>query len=162
MLQQLALHAQKTIPATSTQDLDTRPCADNAHASVLPHEMGAIEPGENPTRMLNWKSLAFLGHIKRRTNDDRFPLPLWETWFCSSLGVPILALIGPPQQCACNDFRYDLCGDHLQTCQTISCFTGSRLGQKDDVVLQKPIEIKDYLVLQKPQKHRTIFLLLSR
>ena len=28
-----------------------------------------------------------------------------EVWFCSSLGVPIPALIGPPQQCACNTFR---------------------------------------------------------
>ena len=39
MLQQLAFQAPKTIPATSIQDLDPRPCADNAHASVFPHEM---------------------------------------------------------------------------------------------------------------------------
>ena len=39
MLQQLAFQAQKTIPAASIQDLDPRPCADNAHASVLPHVM---------------------------------------------------------------------------------------------------------------------------
>ena len=32
---------------------------------------------------------------KCRTNDDRFPLSLWEGWFCSTLGVPIPALIGP-------------------------------------------------------------------
>ena len=49
MLQQLAFNAQETIPATSIQDLEPRPCADNAHASVSPHEMAAIEPGENPT-----------------------------------------------------------------------------------------------------------------
>jgi hypothetical protein len=120
MLQQLAFHAQQTIQATSVQDLDPRPCADNAHTSVLPHEMVAIEPGENPTRTLTWKSLAFLSHIKCRTNDDRFPLPLWETCLCSSLGVPILTLIGPAQQCACNAFHYDTYGDHLQTCQTQS------------------------------------------
>jgi hypothetical protein len=59
--------------------------------------MVVIEPGENPTRTLTWKSLVFLSHIKRRTNDDRFPLPLWETWFCSSLGVLIPVLIGPAQ-----------------------------------------------------------------
>ena len=81
ILQQLALHTQQTIQDTSVQDLDPRPCADNVHESVLPHEMAAIEPGENPTRTLTWKSLAFLSHIKCRTNDDRFPLPLWETWF---------------------------------------------------------------------------------
>ena len=32
-------------------------------------------------------------HIKRRTNDNRLPQPLRETWFCSSLGVPIPALV---------------------------------------------------------------------
>ena len=63
-----------------------------------PTKWRASEPDENPTRTLTWKSLDFLNHIKCRTNDDRFPLPLWETWFCSSLGVPIPALIGPAQQ----------------------------------------------------------------
>jgi hypothetical protein len=62
----------------------------------------------------------FLNHIKSRTNDDRFPLPLWETWFCSSLGVPIPALIEPPQHCVYNVFHYDSYGDHLETCQTKS------------------------------------------
>jgi hypothetical protein len=75
--------------------------------------MAAIEPGENLTRTLTWKPLAFLSYIQRRTNDDRFPLSLWEVWFCSSLGVPIPASIGPPQQDACNAFHYDLYGDHI-------------------------------------------------
>ena len=92
---------QKTIPTTSVQDLDPRPCTDNVHAPVLPLEMTSIEPGENPTRTLTWKPLTFLSHIKRRTNDDRFPLSLWETWFCSSLGVPIPSLIGPSQPVVC-------------------------------------------------------------
>jgi hypothetical protein len=52
ILQQLALHTQQTIQDTSVQDLDPRPCADNAHESVLPHEMETIESGENPTRRL--------------------------------------------------------------------------------------------------------------
>ena len=56
MLQQLAFHAQQTVQATIP------PCADNAHASVLPHEMMVIEPGENPTRTLTWKPLACLRH----------------------------------------------------------------------------------------------------
>ena len=75
--------------------------------------MAAIEPGENRTRTLTWKTLAFLSYIQRRTNDDRSPLSLWEVWFCSSLGVPIPASIGPPQQDACNAFHYDLYGDHI-------------------------------------------------
>ena len=52
-----------------------------------------------------------------RSHDDRFPLPLWETWFCSSLGVSILALIANPQQCSGRQFRFDPYGDYLQTCQ---------------------------------------------
>ena len=113
MLQRLALHTQQIIKATSTQDLDPLPLVNNDHPSVLPSEMYALESGENPSHTLNWKSLGFLNHIKRRTNGDRFPLSLWEVWFCSTLGVPIPALIGPSQRCACNAFDYDVCGDHL-------------------------------------------------
>eukprot|EP00001_Collodictyon_triciliatum_P156072 27337_3 len=83
------------VKATSTQDLDPRPLANNDHPSILPFEMYAIEPGETPSRILKWSPLGFLSHIKRRTIGDRFPIPLWEVWFCSTLGVPIPALIGP-------------------------------------------------------------------
>ena len=72
----MTLHTQQTIQGTSVQDLDPRPCTDNTHVSVLPHEMEAIESGENPTRTLTWKSLDFLSYIKSRPIDDRFPLPL--------------------------------------------------------------------------------------
>ena len=74
MIQQLTFHTQKTIPATCMDDLYPRPCTDNVHTSVLSYEITDIEPGENPTRTLTWKPLGFLGHIKCRTNDDRFPL----------------------------------------------------------------------------------------
>ena len=71
------------------------PLSDNVHSSVLPFEMESTEPVENPTRTLTWKPLAFLSHIKRRTNlmmiVSLFPL----VWFFSSLGVPIPALTGP-------------------------------------------------------------------
>jgi hypothetical protein len=127
MLQQLAIHTQQIVKATSTQDLDPLPLASNDHPSVLPFEMYALEPGETPSRTRNWKSLGFLSHIKCRTNGDRFPLSLWEVWFCSTLGVPIPVLIGPSQECVCNVFHYDSFGDHLQTCQ-VRGFTGSRLG----------------------------------
>ena len=78
MLQQLFLHTQQIIKVTSTQDLDPLPLVNNDHTSVLPLEMYVIEPGEPPSRTLNWKPLGFLSHIKRRTNGDRFPLSLWE------------------------------------------------------------------------------------
>ncbi len=96
MLEQMALHASQTIKATSTQDLDPLPLANNNHPSVLSHEMYVLDPGDTPSRTLSWKSLGFLSHVKRRSNDDRFPLALWEVWFCSQLGVPIPELIGPP------------------------------------------------------------------
>ena len=120
MLQQLAFHKRQTIKATRIQDLDPSPCADNSHESVLAYEMTAIEPTEIPSRTIAWTPLAYLSHIKRRSNDDRFLASQWEALICSSLGVPTPALLGPPQQCACNAFAYDPFGDHLQTCQTKS------------------------------------------
>jgi hypothetical protein len=120
MLQQLAFHTQQITKAASTQDLDPRPLANNDHPSVLLFEMYAIEPGKPPSWSLSWKPLGFLSHIKRRSNSDRFHLSLWEVWFCSTIGVPIPALIGPSQQCACNSFHHDSFGDHLQTCKVKS------------------------------------------
>jgi hypothetical protein len=102
MLEQMALHAPQVIRSTSTQDLDPLPLA---------------------SRILSWKPLGFLNHVKRRSNDDRFPLALWEVWFCSQLGVPIPELIGPLRQCPCNAFQIDYFGDHLQTCQAKSAAT---------------------------------------
>ena len=81
-------------------------------------------------------------------------------------------LLGPAQQCACNAFAYDTFEDHLQTCQT-----KSTASQVHDLVVYKlgtllgsvghrvkihnitpttgkergDLEIKDYVVLQKPQ-----------
>ncbi len=72
MLQQLAFHKQQTIKVTRVQDLDPSPCVDSVHESVLTHEMTAIEPSEIPSRALAWQPLAYLSHIKRRSNDDRF------------------------------------------------------------------------------------------
>ena len=43
------------------------------------------------------------------------PMSIWETWLCSTLGVPIPALVANPRSCACQHF--DIYGDHLQTCQ---------------------------------------------
>jgi hypothetical protein len=86
---------------------------------------GALVPGfpskgDTPSRTLSWKTLGFLSYVKRRSNDDRFPLTLWEVWFCSQIGVPIPELIGPLRQCPCNAFQIDHFGDHLQTCQAKS------------------------------------------
>ena len=126
MLEQMTLHASQITKTTSTQDLDPLPLASNDYPSVLPDEMYALDPGDIPSRILSWKALGFLSHVKRRSNDDRFPLALWEVWFCSQLGVPIPELIGPLRQCPChgNAFQIDYFGDHLETCQAIS-YTGT-------------------------------------
>jgi hypothetical protein len=172
MLEQWALHKPQTIKATSTQDLDLPSLAANDHPSVLPHGMFALEPGDPPSRTLTWKPLGFLSHVKRRTNDDRFPLALWEVWLWTQLGVPIPDLIGPPRQCPCNAFQIDAFDDHLQTCQTKSAATqvhdwvvyrlGGILGSVGHRVkihkitpaqgkVRGDVEIRDYVVLQKPR-----------
>jgi hypothetical protein len=100
MIQLLAFHKQQSIKDTSVQDLDPMTCTDNTHESVLSHEMSVIEPSENPCRTLTWKPLAFLSHIKCRTNDDRFSTSQRESFFSSSLGVitpTLLSLLGPSQ-----------------------------------------------------------------
>ena len=119
----MTLHVPQTIKATSTQDLDPESLVVNDHPSVLPHEMYVLEPGDPPSRILTWKPLGFLSHVKRRTNDDRFPIALWEVWLYSQFGVSIPDLIGPLRQCPCNAFQIDSFGDHLQTCQTKSAAT---------------------------------------
>ena len=45
---------------------------------LMAHEMIAIEPGEQPTRMLTWKP-GFPQQFMRRSHEDCFPLPLLET-----------------------------------------------------------------------------------
>jgi hypothetical protein len=107
----------------------------------------------------------------RRTNIDRFPLSLWEVWFCSTIGVPIPALIEPSQQCVCNKFQLDFFEDHLQTCKVKSVASqvhdwvvyhlvgifGS-VGHRVKIHKITPstgkergdLDIKDYVVLQKP------------
>jgi hypothetical protein len=107
----------KTFHTTSEQDLNPRPCTVNDHPSVLAHEMMVIEPGEKPPSILTWKTTSFISHIQSRSHDDRFPIPLWVTWFCQSLGVPIPSLLENPRQCPCRQFSFDHCGDHIQTCQ---------------------------------------------
>jgi len=90
----------------SWSHLNPRPWTVNDHPSVLAHEMMVIESGEKTTHMLTWKPTSFISHIQSRSHDDSFPLPLWETWFCQSLGVPIPDLIANPQQCPCRQFNF--------------------------------------------------------
>ncbi len=54
-----------------------------------PAELASVEVLEHG------RDVTYLSYVKCRSNDDRFPLPLWEVWLCSQLGVPIPELIGP-------------------------------------------------------------------
>ncbi len=72
---------------------------------------------KKPTYMLTWKTTVFISHIQPRSHDDRFPIPLWKTWFCQSEGVPITVMLENPRQCPCRQFSFDHYGDHIQTCQ---------------------------------------------
>jgi hypothetical protein len=87
MLEQMVLHASQVIRATSTQDLDPLPLTSNDYPSVLAHEMYALEPGDIPSRILSWKALGFLSHVKRRSNDDRFPIDLGGMVLLSAWGT---------------------------------------------------------------------------
>ncbi len=97
LLQHLVFHKRQTIKSTRVQDLDPSPYTDNTHESVLTHEMSAIEPSEIPSRTLVWTPLAYLSHIKRRSNDDRFLTSQWETLIYSTLDVPTPTLLGLSQ-----------------------------------------------------------------
>lgn len=54
------------------------------------------------------------GFQKIKVSCGRFPLSLWEIWFCSSLGAPIPAVHGPPRHCGCRAFPFDT----FEACQT--------------------------------------------
>jgi hypothetical protein len=76
MLEQLVLHTPKTFHATIEQDLNPRPCEVTDHPSVLAHEMMVIEPGENPTLILTWKTITFLSLILAKVSSIRVTIPI--------------------------------------------------------------------------------------
>jgi hypothetical protein len=41
-------------------------------------------------------------------------IPLWETCFCQSLGVPIPVFLENPRQCPSRQFSFDHYGDHIR------------------------------------------------
>ncbi len=105
-----------------------------------------------------------------------FLVSQWESLIWFILGVPTPALLGPSQQCVCNAFAYDPFWDHLQTCQTKSAASqvhdcvvyklGTLLGSVGHRVTihnitpatdkeRGDLEIKDYVVMQKPQPQDT-------
>jgi hypothetical protein len=109
-----------TIHSTNEEDLNPRASTVNDHPSVLAHEMMVIETGENPTYMFTWKTTVFISHIQSRSHGDLFPIPLLETWFCQSLGVPIPSLLANPRQCPCRQINFDPYGSRNENEHSIS------------------------------------------
>ena len=117
--------------------------------------------------------------VQHKQKQKFFFFPLALPFFYSTVNKnlfffppPTPALIGPPQQSACNAFSCAIFGDHLQTCQTKSSSSqvhdwvvykmGVLLGSVGHRVKMHKItpgtgkergdlEIKDFVVLQKPQ-----------
>ena len=60
----------------------------------LSQEMRPLEPSHEDAgpRVLTWKPLAWLAQI-RATDDDEalqaWPLGLWQSFFCSTIGLPL-------------------------------------------------------------------------
>ncbi len=102
--------------------------------------------------------MAYLSHIKRRSNNHRFFPSQWGALICSNLTVPTSALLGTPQQCACNAFAYDSSQVHDWVVYKLGTLLGS-VGHRVKIHNITPatdkergdLEIKDYVVMQKPQ-----------
>jgi hypothetical protein len=113
--------------------------------------------------------------LAHESDEDSFPIPLWETWFRQSLGVPIPVLIKKPRQCPCRRFSFDSYGDHIQTCKRQSAklpahewivYTLSLLfrsvGHRVESHKVTPvtdnergdIEIRDYVLLTRGENNR--------
>jgi hypothetical protein len=102
-----------------------------------------------------------LSFLHCRTNDDRFPLSLWEGWFCPTLGVSIPVLI-PCSEITSRHVKLSRCLHRFR----IGWFTvwvefwfwwvielrSTRLRRSTTGKERGDREIKDYVVLQKPQE----------
>jgi len=168
-----------TIHTTNEQDLNPRPWESMTTllwVTLCCHTRWwrLNQAGENPTGVFTWKPTSFINRIQSRSHDDSFPLPLRETWFCQSLGVPIPVLIVNPQQWPCRQFNFDPYGDHIQTCHRQSSALPAlyivyklslllhSVGHRVQTLNVTPsadnergdIEIKDYVILPHGEDDR--------
>ena len=111
-MEQLSLHCPQKIVATED-------------SSALREEMRALEPQEENAKARNliWKPMSWLGHISPKGPEAAWVLPLWQTFVCTALGVPVPVLAALPTQpnlprvkCGCKQFDLDFYGDHVSTC----------------------------------------------
>ena len=87
--------------------------------------MSDLEPEEEnaKARKLWYKPLAWLGVIRPLTPGEDWALPLWQTFFTTTIGFPLPLLSAAPGQskvCGCRKFIIEL-GNHVSTCTALCC-----------------------------------------
>ena len=85
MAEQMPLHATQTYETT-------------AQDSTLREEMQALEPAHDgaKTRELKFKPLGWLAQIRATDDDEQWPLDLWQTFYCSTIGLHLPVVAAQP------------------------------------------------------------------
>jgi len=76
---------------------------------------------------LTWNPLGFLSDRSKHKSETRFPLDVWQAFFCRSFGAPIPKMLAHSHSrtlCCCK-MCIDPLGDHVLTCKQ---HTGSIRG----------------------------------
>ena len=64
----------------------------------LSQEMRPLEPSHEDAgpRVLTWKPLAWLAQIRATDDDEQWPLDLWQTFYCSTIGLHLPVVAAQP------------------------------------------------------------------
>jgi len=91
-----------------------------AQDSTIREEMRALEPTHDSAgpRVLTIKPLAWLAQIRATDDDEAWPLDLWQSFFCGTIGLPLpIVAAQPSTRCGCARWFLDKNGDHAKTCK---------------------------------------------
>ena len=108
--EQLSLRSQQRIVATIED-------------CVLRTEMAGLESLEedHPKRILFYKPMGWLGHIRSHRRDEAWSASLWQTFFSTAMGAQIPVISEKPlAACGCMKFQIDSLGEHISTCNSHS------------------------------------------
>jgi hypothetical protein len=82
--------------------------------------MRALEPAHEDAqpRTLKIKPMAWLSQIRATDDDESWPLDLWQSFFCSTIGLPLpIVAAQSSTRCGCGRWYLDQYGDHAKTCK---------------------------------------------
>ena len=101
--------------------------------STLREELRALEPAHDDAkpRTLKIKPMGWLSQIRATDDDESWPIDLWQSFFCSTIGLPLPVVAAQPStRCGCGRWYLDQYGDHAKTCKhhTGATKAHSRLG----------------------------------